>query len=149
MEAEGFVYGDQNLKFEKPKDSTRPIWHKDSVEAGELITKGSLWHPTVIEGFESSVKRYPESNCLGYRTEEGYDWVSYEEVNDKVQNLAKAIWDLKLAPEDSEDGLRKMGLFASNIPEWVMTGLALQKIDASIVTLYATLGDEQLSYCVD
>jgi long-subunit acyl-CoA synthetase (AMP-forming) len=65
-----------------------------------------------------------------------------------VVALAKGITVLGLAPKAHEEEPHKLGIFATNCPEWSMTWLAMQRISAAIVTLYATLGESSLAFCV-
>ena len=63
--------------------------------------------------------------------------------------MAKGLKLLELAKRSAEDEPEKVGIFAANCHEWSMTWLAMQRISSAIVTLYATLGESSMTYCVD
>ena len=66
-------------------------------------------------------------------------------------SLAKGILTENLAPAHEDEGmtLRKIGMYAANRPEWIITNIACWALNTTVVTLYATLGDEALAHCIN
>ena len=65
--------------------------------------------------------------------------------------MAKGIITENLAPPKDDEGmtLKKIGMYATNRPEWTITNIACWLTNTTIVTLYATLGDEALAHCIN
>ena len=72
-----------------------------------------------------------------------YKWSTYEKVLKRVDNLSNGLLNVGLKSND------KVVLFADTKPEWIISALACFKINAPIVTLYATLGVEALAFGIN
>ncbi|PRP86830.1 fatty acyl-CoA synthetase [Planoprotostelium fungivorum] len=103
----------------------------------------NLW-----DSFESSVKKNPQANCLGYRprTDAGvgpYTFISYSDVKDRVVRLASGLSSIGLQ-EDAP-----IGIFAINRVEWVLTDLAAIYNRYPVVALYESVGPDAVSFILD
>jgi len=117
---------------------------------------------TLAELFSNNVKRYGNRRCLGYREVFGeederqaddkifrklilgdYKWLTYNEVDEKVENFAKGFWLQGIRPGDT------VMIFAETKAEWLMSAYAVFRIGAHIATLYATLGQDSIVHGIN
>ncbi|KAG1714093.1 Long-chain-fatty-acid--CoA ligase 4 [Nymphon striatum] len=111
--------------------------------------------PTVTDLFNLSVEKYSDCPCQGariaYREEEeiqtngqvfkklilgDYEWKSFKEVQERVNNFGKGLRLLNVQPQD------KVVILADTCPEWLIAALACFQHNVSVVTLYTNLGEE-------
>ncbi|CAD6188376.1 unnamed protein product [Caenorhabditis auriculariae] len=72
-----------------------------------------------------------------------YVWQSYNEIENKVQRLAAGLRDL--ADEEKEP---KVVIFAETRADWLTTALACFRANITIVTVYATLGEDAIAHAI-
>ena len=94
------------------------------------------------------VKAYPEHPCLGTRVGDDYKWITYSQTYEKVKHFSHGLLSQNLTPR-FEDGSRAIGIYAINQEGWTVANFASQRIDCTIVTLYSTLGQEALVFCIN
>jgi long-chain acyl-CoA synthetase len=69
-----------------------------------------------------------------------YKWKSYLQVNDSATNFGRGLRELGLNPRN------KIGIFADTKEEWMIGVLGCFKQNFPVVTLYANLGDDAISF---
>jgi long-chain acyl-CoA synthetase len=81
----------------------------------------SIEATTLFELFQSSVAKYSGEKMLGWRPIDAstgkagsYEWLTYEEVNEKVQAIASGLADLGVKAGD------RVGVYGVNCCEWMM-----------------------------
>ena len=67
---------------------------------------------------------------------------SYAEFNIRVNNLAKALLQIGMRPDD------KLGIFANNVPDWLTFMFASAKIGVVLVTINTNYKTHELEYLV-
>ncbi|KAM6300001.1 long-chain-fatty-acid--CoA ligase 4 [Aegotheles albertisi] len=139
---------------DKPGSSYRSVTHLDSL--ANINIPGA---DTLDKLFDHALSKFGKKDCLGTReilSEENemqpngkvfkklilgtYKWLSYEEVNEKVNRLGSGLTALGLTPKST------VAIFCETRAEWMITALACFKYNFPLVTLYATLGEEAVTY---
>ncbi|XP_069067574.1 long-chain-fatty-acid--CoA ligase 4 isoform X2 [Pleurodeles waltl] len=114
---------------------------------------------TLDKLFEIAAEKFAKKDCLGTRellSEENemqpngkifkkwilgdYKWQSYEEVNARVNHFGSGLVALGLRPKST------VAVFCETRAEWMIAAQACLKYNFPLVTLYATLGEEAVSY---
>jgi len=98
---------------------------------------------TAYENFNRAVKFFPNSNFLGHRPagSSEYVWRTYADVAAKRDAIASGLQSLGLVvPNDA--GLKVLGIYSANRPEWVIFEQALYTFSGIPVPLYDTLGQD-------
>jgi long-chain acyl-CoA synthetase len=72
-----------------------------------------------------------------------YKWSTYETVFERVNRFSNGLLNLGLKSNQN------VVLFAETRPEWVIAAFSCFKIKVPIVTLYATLGTDALSFGIN
>ena len=88
--------------------------------------------------FESA--RYAYSDLPATRIRIGDEWhtQTYEELHARVQQIAAALINAGIERGD------RVGLLASNMPQWTQIDLATATIGAALVPLYSTSTPDQI-----
>ncbi|XP_056397045.1 long-chain-fatty-acid--CoA ligase 4 isoform X2 [Hyla sarda] len=139
---------------EKIGSPFRALSHFDS-----LATIDIPGADTLDKLFQHAVANFGKKDCLGTREilcEENekqpngkvfkklilgeYKWLSYEEVNTRVHHLGSGLAALNLKPKGT------VAIFCETRAEWMITAQACFKYNFPLVTLYATLGEDAVSY---
>ncbi len=93
---------------------------------------------TIHAHFEDTVRRnpdYPFLSILGMN-------YSYSEINDQANRLANALLKRGISKGD------KIGIFAPNIPQWVVAFYGVLKTGATVVLISPLLGSEDLKHII-
>jgi long-chain acyl-CoA synthetase len=95
--------------------------------------------------FKETVKKYRDKKSLGEKDQNSgeFKYITYDDLNNMVDNFASAMLELGIKPED------KVALMSENCPEWVVTDLGLMSIAALNVPIYPTLTYQQLEYILN
>ncbi|XP_020386507.2 long-chain-fatty-acid--CoA ligase 4 isoform X2 [Rhincodon typus] len=139
---------------EKPGSPFRSVDHFDSLAKMDFPGLDTL-----DKLFEVAVKKFQKQNCLGTRellSEENevqangkifkklilgeYKWLSYEEVNQRVNCFGSGLSALGLKAKDM------IGIFCETRAEWMIVAQACFKYNFPLVTIYATLGEDAVAY---
>ncbi|KAM8952491.1 long-chain-fatty-acid--CoA ligase 4 [Pelodytes ibericus] len=139
---------------DKPGSPYRAVSHFDT-----LATIDIPGADTLDKIFQHAVANFGNRDCLGTRellSEENeqqpngkvfkkliqgdYKWLTYEEVNTKVNNFGSGLAALDLKPKCT------VAIFCETRAEWMITAQACFKYNFPLVTLYATLGEEAVTY---
>lgn len=94
---------------------------------------------TVLRMFHKSVDNHGDRNMLGTRTESGYEWLTYKQVNCMVNAAA-----VKLSKYQSGC----IGIWGHNQPQWIISLLAIWSARCCCVTMYDTLGRDGIRHIV-
>ncbi|XP_052528900.1 long-chain-fatty-acid--CoA ligase 4 isoform X3 [Tympanuchus pallidicinctus] len=139
---------------DKPGSPYRSVTHLDSL--ANINIPGA---DTLDKLFDHALAKFGKKDCLGTReilSEENemqpngkvfkklilgtYRWLSYEEVNQKVNRLGSGLIALGLSPKST------VVIFCETRAEWMIAALTCFKYNFPLVTLYATLGEEAVTY---
>ncbi|CEF59382.1 AMP-dependent synthetase/ligase domain-containing protein [Strongyloides ratti] len=140
-------------------DPTSPFRHVNSID--KLETEIFENCPTLGHVWDKCCELYEELPCFGTReiiTTENekqadgrmfqkaelghYEWMCYGEVDDKITNLANAFVLLDLPPKTH------IVIFAETRAEWMITAQACFRSGYPVITVYATLGEEAVTYAI-
>ena len=94
--------------------------------------------------------RRPDAPCFGSRLRPDgsvgpFEWQTYAQVSARIDAIAAALWKLQLVPTAAQ-GLRFLGLYCKNSPEWMLAAEACYKTGVVVVPMYDTLGAEVVNY---
>ena len=80
-----------------------------------------------------------------------YQWETYRQVNEDVENLTNGMVALNLAPEVEGEGKkwRFVGIWSKNRAEWAKTLLACMHYNMTTVGFYDAMGVSQVEYILN
>ncbi|KAH8864210.1 Long-chain-fatty-acid--CoA ligase 5 [Schistosoma japonicum] len=131
-------YPDIYLKVHKPKSGARKSSMVLNInEYSEVKTMMDLFH----RGLSLSCSQ----PCLGnrYTTNEPYSWITYQEVDEKIQAFGSALIEITNQYPESE---KFVGVYGQNSPQWFITQYACFCYSYTVVPLYATLGEAAIQH---
>ncbi|XP_038273491.1 long-chain-fatty-acid--CoA ligase 4 isoform X2 [Dermochelys coriacea] len=139
---------------DKPGSPFRSVTHLES-----LATIDIPGADTLDKLFDHAVAKFGKKDCLGTReilSEENemqpngkvfkklilgnYRWLNYEEVNQRVNHLGRGLAAQGLKPKSA------IAIFCETRVEWMIAAQTCFKYNFPLVTLYATLGEEAVTY---
>uniref|UniRef100_A0A8D0L0U4 long-chain-fatty-acid--CoA ligase n=1 Tax=Sphenodon punctatus TaxID=8508 RepID=A0A8D0L0U4_SPHPU len=139
---------------DKPGSPYRSVAHLES-----LATIDIPGADTLDKLFDHAVATFGEKDCLGTRellSEENemqpngkvfkklilgnYSWLNYEDVNQKVNHFGSGLAALGLQPRST------IAIFCETRAEWMIAAQTCFKYNFPLITLYATLGEEAVTY---
>ncbi|CAM9796625.1 unnamed protein product, partial [Phaeothamnion confervicola] len=106
---------------------------------------------TSYEVFRAGAAAHPDAGCLGHREVDSrgaatpYVFQTYHEVEERVDHFAAGLEHGGLTPRNA-DGMKLLGLYSRNRPEWIIAEQAAFCHGAVTVPMYDTLGPETVEY---
>ncbi|XP_028967127.1 long-chain-fatty-acid--CoA ligase 4 [Galendromus occidentalis] len=126
----------------------------------------NTWEPEFFEGITTvdqltrrAVKRFSDKRCLGTRqvfreeieTQKNgktfkkldlgdYQWMTFKEMDDALERLGRGFMSMGVRPKQN------VVIFADTRIEWMLAAQALLRLNVTVATLYATLGEEAIIY---
>jgi len=97
-------------------------------------------YSSIPEMFWMNVEKYQENPCLGYKKNESWSTLTYEDVGRKVRALLLGLAALDVKAND------KVSVLANNRPEWAFADFAILSLGAINVPVYPTLQPHQIKY---
>ncbi|XP_073217311.1 long-chain-fatty-acid--CoA ligase 4 isoform X1 [Lepidochelys kempii] len=140
--------------LDKPGSPFRSVTHLESLATIDIPEADTL-----DKLFDHAVAKFGKKDCLGTReilSEENemqpngkvfkklilgnYRWLNYEDINQKVNNFGRGLAAQGLKPKSS------IAIFCETRVEWMIAAQTCFKYNFPLVTLYATLGEEAVTY---
>jgi long-chain acyl-CoA synthetase len=105
---------------------------------GNSFSKETIMHSyqldkpdNLVALLEESVAKHPDNRLIGTKNKQGvYEWVTYREVGQRVDNLRGGLAKLGVKKGDA------VGLIANNRVEWVVAAFATYGLGARYVPMY-------------
>ena len=95
------------------------------------------------QNIRNKVKLYQHKNALHYKDEDGWKGISWIELGKQIEKTAKSL--IKFGIKEQEN----IGLFAENMPEWIIADLGIMSCRAVTVPIYATNAVNEVQYIVN
>ena len=141
---------------EKKAGETPIMRHPDMVNK-ELQKINRFGVRTTWEALENNIKTGKGNiNMVGYRKriskdnfEKKYSWITYQYMYETCINFAKGIELLKLCPlfhSKISGDFKFLGIYSKNRVEWIVAYLGSHANNATVVTIYDTLGEKAMEY---
>src|SRR6202050_3975169 len=100
-------------------------------------------HPPLIKSFLNAVDQHASPRAQMYRTAEGWQSNSAQEMLRRVAGLSKALGELGIKSGD------RVAILAPNCPEWHIADFAIQGVGAVTVPIYFNESLDRLSYIMN
>ena len=98
---------------------------------------------SIVHLLFNTIDQYGKKDALRYREGEKVASVSYEELGERVINLAHGMAALGIKEGD------KIAILSNNRPEWPITDFASFALKAVVVPIYQTLPPNQIEYILN
>ena len=155
----------------KKEGQTRPYKHVSLAPEEDCVCELYPGVDTIKKAFARSVEKYGDKDFLGAReiigtkTEKNprtkkdetvnefgdYKWKTFNEVNEQITSLSKAVTSKNLfcKVEEDDETHRMIGIYSKNCVEWILADLSSAMSNITSVTLYDTLGAESTEYIIN
>ncbi|HUH69727.1 MAG TPA: AMP-binding protein, partial [Mycobacterium sp.] len=98
--------------------------------------------PSVAQMFLNRVAATPHSEAFRYPQDHTWESVTWQQVGDRVYNIAGGLISLGIAPED------RVALASSTRYEWVLVNFAVMCAGTATTTVYPTTNASDVAYIV-
>jgi long-chain acyl-CoA synthetase len=98
---------------------------------------------TIPEIVLSSAELFPDSNALGTRVGDSYEWITYTEFAREVQKLRNVLSHHQIEKGD------KVALISNNRVEWAVTMYAVTGMGAQLVPMYEAQLEKDWKYIIN
>ncbi len=98
---------------------------------------------TICRLFQEAVVRFSDDDALKWKVGEDWQALTWREFGDQVQDFAKGLIALGLAPGEF------VNLIGNNVPEYSVSDFGVLHAGGVPVSLYNTLAPEQIEYIVN
>jgi long-chain acyl-CoA synthetase len=113
---------------------------KRDVQAERARIERSIAGKTLPSVFAETVDRHPAGKALNWKTDQGWQSLTWEEYRQRVREVALGLRAIGFGP--GECGV----IMARNRPEHVIADLGIMHAQGTPVSLYNTLAAEQVQY---
>jgi len=99
----------------------------------------------LVDDIKRNVKRFNDKTAIYYKNNELNKWVgiSWKDFGKEIQQVSKALLKFGIQPQQN------VGIFAENMPEWIIADVAIMGIRAVTVPIYATNSKKEVEYIVN
>ncbi len=96
------------------------------------------------ENIRKNAKYYQHKNAVYYKSKEN-EWIgiSWKDFGDQIENLSVALLQFGIKAQDN------IAVYSQNMPEWIVSDLAIMSIRAVTVPIYATNSANEVDYIVN
>jgi long-chain acyl-CoA synthetase len=93
----------------------------------------------------NNVQQYQGGNSIFYKDNKLNTWVgiSWTDFGNKIQNLSRALLNYGITKHQN------IGIFAENMPDWIIADIAIMSIRGVTVPIYATNSKNEVEYIVN
>ncbi len=109
---------------------------------GPDFTKIENRAPSVAQMFLDRVAASPHAEAFRYPQDHSWESVTWQQVGERVYNIAAGLISLGIAPED------RVALASSTRYEWVLVDFAVMCAGAATTTVYPTTNANDVTYIV-
>ncbi|MCV7088761.1 AMP-dependent synthetase/ligase [Mycobacterium interjectum] len=106
------------------------------------VTKIEKRAPSVAHLFLARVAATPDAEAFRYPQDHTWESVTWQQVGERVHNIAGGLISLGIAPED------RVALASSTRYEWVLVDFAVMCAGAATTTVYPTTNAADVAYIV-
>ncbi len=157
----GITCSDHDIQYSvfcsEKKEGETPIMRHPSMVKKELQKVNSFGVRTTWEAMENNIKTGKgKVNMVGYRKriskdnfEKKYSWITYQNMYETCINFAKGVKLFKLCPvfhSKISGDFKLLGIYSKNRIEWIISYLGSHANNATVVTIYDTLGEKAMEY---
>ncbi len=98
---------------------------------------------SLVEVFESSVKKYADRPLFGTKQQGQWHWMTYAEFGDRTRRMRTALEELGVQAGD------RVAAISGNRPEWAIGAYASYGLGAAYVAMYESQLDKEWQYILN
>jgi long-chain acyl-CoA synthetase len=106
------------------------------------LTKIANRAPSVARMLLNRISASPHAEAFRYPQDHGWESVTWQQVGDRVENIAGGLVALGIGPED------RVALASATRYEWVLSDFAIMSAGAATTTVYPTTQASDVAYIV-
>jgi long-chain acyl-CoA synthetase len=98
----------------------------------------------LIKDIQQNILHFSSKKAIFYKNNKLKKWVgiSWEDFGNQIQKLSKALLNFGIQPQQN------VAIFAQNMPQWIISDIAIMSIKAVTVPIYATNSTKETEYII-
>lgn len=99
----------------------------------------------LVEDIKQNVQHWSSKKAIYFKNNTLNKWegISWADFGSQIENLSKALINFGIKEHDN------IGIFAENMPEWIIADVAIMGIRAVTVPIYATNSTKEVDYIIN
>tara|TARA_B100000809_G_scaffold252838_1_gene288012 strand:+ start:5316 stop:7112 length:1797 start_codon:yes stop_codon:yes gene_type:complete len=99
----------------------------------------------LVTEIKQNVERFKTKKAIFFKIDEGNIWegISWMDFGERIEKLSKALIGFGVKEQEN------IGIFAENMPEWIISDIAIMGIRAVTIPIYATNSKKETEYLVN
>jgi len=97
------------------------------------------------KNIRNKIKLYQQKNAIHFKSDKTDLWtgISWIDFGNQIEIISKALIDFGIKEQQN------IAIYAQNMPEWIITDLAIMSIRAVTVPMYATNSASEIEYIIN
>jgi len=133
---------DQTVKLTNVEANS--IVYRKATSAKGLIHRFNKNLPTGYHAFKHAVELFGNGDCLGRRVGNSFQFLSYNQVYERVKRIANGLRQLGVPARGGH-----VGLYSRNRIEWQLVSEACNTQSMVTISLYDSLGEGSSEYIIN
>ncbi|MCF6182479.1 long-chain fatty acid--CoA ligase [Lutibacter sp.] len=99
----------------------------------------------LVKDIQQNILHYSTKNAIYYKNNSLKKWIgiSWNSFGSQIQKVAKGLLSYGIKPQQN------VAIFAQNMPEWIISDVAIMSIKAVTVPIYATNSTKETEYIIN
>ncbi len=97
------------------------------------------------KSIRNKIKLYQQKNTIHFKSDKTNSWIgiSWIDFGKQIEDISKALIEFGIKERQN------IAIYAQNMPEWIITDLAIMSIRAVTVPMYATNSASEIEYIIN
>ena len=99
----------------------------------------------LVAEIKQNVERFSTKKAIYLKNDVLNSWegISWTDFGERIEKLSKALLNLGIKEQEN------IGIFAENMPEWIISDISIMGIRAVTIPIYATNSKKETEYLVN
>ncbi|MBD0777931.1 long-chain fatty acid--CoA ligase [Maribacter sp. ANRC-HE7] len=98
----------------------------------------------LVEEIKRNSQRFKSKNAIHYKNNELNKWegISWLDFEDRIERLSKGLLNFGVSEQQN------IAIFAENMPNWIIADIAIMRVKAVTIPIYATNSKKETEYII-
>ncbi|MDW5290572.1 long-chain fatty acid--CoA ligase [Formosa sp. PL04] len=99
----------------------------------------------LVEVIKENSERFKSKNAIYYKNNERNTWegISWLDFESRIETLSKALINYGISAQNN------IAIFSENMPNWIIADIAIMRVRAVTIPIYATNSKKEVEYVID
>ena len=116
---------------------------KNKLKFIKTIKEYKMSYKNLGSNIRKNIEQFKDKNAVYYKNNKEWKGISWKDFGDQIEKVSSALIQFGVEAQQN------IAIYAQNMPEWIITDLAIMSIRAVTVPLYATNSAKEVEYIVN